>query len=86
MVGVYQFHANHHSISSIPSRHIQDTNVVMVCYSIDNQSSFKNIGTKWMPELKQLCPNVPFILVALKTDLRNVSPKYVSRYPSSRGF
>ncbi|XP_065206998.1 ras-like GTP-binding protein RhoL [Planococcus citri] len=53
-----------------------NTNCFLLCYSISNRSSFDNIITKWHPELKKYCPDVPIILVATKCDLRT-TPKEV---------
>ncbi|XP_066445270.1 rho-related GTP-binding protein RhoB-like isoform X2 [Eleutherodactylus coqui] len=48
-----------------------DTDVVLMCFSVDNPDSLESIFKTWMPEMKTFCPNVPIILVANKTDLRN---------------
>ena len=48
-----------------------DTDVILMCFSINSPDSLKNIPKKWMPEVKQFCPNVPIILVGNKKDLRN---------------
>ncbi|XP_068955321.1 transforming protein RhoA-like isoform X2 [Petaurus breviceps papuanus] len=48
-----------------------DTDVVLMCFSIDVPKSLENIGDKWIPEVKHFCPNVPIILVGNKKDLRN---------------
>ncbi|KAM4571637.1 transforming protein RhoA-like isoform 1-T1 [Fundulus diaphanus] len=48
-----------------------DTDVVLMCFSVDNLDSLENISEKWSPEVKHFCPNVPIILVANKKDLRN---------------
>lgn len=42
-----------------------------MCFSIDQLASLENIPDKWLPEIEHFCPNVPFILVGNKTDLRN---------------
>ncbi|XP_075441154.1 transforming protein RhoA-like [Ascaphus truei] len=47
------------------------TDVILMCFSIDNPDSFENITEKWTPEVKHFCPNVPIILVGNKKDLRN---------------
>ncbi|RNA13311.1 Ras-like GTP-binding [Brachionus plicatilis] len=47
-----------------------DSNVVLVCYSIDNRDSLENIYDKWCPEIKYYCPKIPIILVGNKKDLR----------------
>jgi len=48
-----------------------DTDVILMCFSIDNPDSLENIPEKWTPEVKHFCPNVPIILVGNKRDLRN---------------
>jgi len=48
-----------------------DTDVILICFSIDSPDSLKNIPEKWTPEVKHFCPNVPIILVGNKKDLRN---------------
>ncbi|XP_075430188.1 transforming protein RhoA-like [Ascaphus truei] len=48
-----------------------DTNVILMCFSIDNPDSLGNILEKWIPEVKRFHPNVPIILVGNKKDLRN---------------
>ncbi|XP_028653224.1 rho-related GTP-binding protein RhoB-like isoform X2 [Erpetoichthys calabaricus] len=48
-----------------------DTDVILMCFSVDSPDSLENIPEKWVPEAKHFCPNVPFILVANKKDLRN---------------
>jgi len=48
----------------------QDTDVILMCFSIDSPDSLKNISKKWTPEVRHFCPNVPIILVGNKKDLR----------------
>ncbi|KAL7015741.1 hypothetical protein ACKWTF_016640 [Chironomus riparius] len=49
--------------------------LIILCYSIENRMSYRNIKTKWIDELKKL-PNwpIPFVLVATKVDLREEFP------------
>ena len=47
------------------------TDVFLVCYSIISRSSFENVKTKWIPEIKHHVPEAPFLLVGTKTDLRD---------------
>ena len=47
------------------------TDVFIVCYSVMEPASFSNVEEKWVPEIKQYCPTVPFILVGTQIDLRN---------------
>ena len=47
-----------------------DTDVILMCYSIDNPDSLQNISEVWTPEVRHFCPTVPIVLVGNKTDLR----------------
>ena len=48
-----------------------NTNILIICFSIDSRSSFGNISQRWLPEVKHFCPNSPYILAATKVDLRD---------------
>ncbi|XP_052063279.1 ras-like GTP-binding protein RHO isoform X1 [Mytilus californianus] len=48
-----------------------DTDVILMCFSIDSPDSLENIPEKWTPEVKHFCPTVPIILVGNKKDTRN---------------
>jgi len=50
-----------------------DTDVILMCFSVDSPDSLENIPEKWTPEVRHFCPNVPIILVGNKKDLRNDS-------------
>jgi len=50
-----------------------ETDVIIMCFAIDNPASFENVAEKWAAEVKHFCPNVPIILVGNKKDLRNDS-------------
>ena len=41
-----------------------------MCFGIDSPDSFNNITEKWHPEVKHFCPNISFVLVGNKKDLR----------------
>ncbi len=47
------------------------TDVFLICFSITCPDSFKNIQTKWHPEVSNNCPQTPIILVGTKVDLRD---------------
>ncbi|KAL7716626.1 Rho family GTPase [Entamoeba marina] len=47
-----------------------NTNILIICFSIDSRSSFGNISQRWLPEIKHFCPTAPYLLAATKTDLR----------------
>lgn len=48
-----------------------DTDVILMCFSIDSPDSLENIPEKWTPEVRHFCPSVPIILVGNKKDLRH---------------
>jgi len=48
-----------------------DTDILILCYSIDSHESLNNISEKWAPEVMHFCgPNVPRIVVGTKSDMR----------------
>lgn len=47
-----------------------DTNVVLICFSVDNPTSAANVVDVWNPEIRHFCGACPVILVACKIDLR----------------
>ncbi len=47
-----------------------ETNVILICYSIDNYDSFQSVAHKWLQELTGLFPHTPVILVG-KSYLRD---------------
>ncbi|KAF0989435.1 hypothetical protein HZS_3178 [Henneguya salminicola] len=59
-----------------------DTDVVLMCFSIDSPDSLENIREKWTPEVKHFCPNAPIILVGNKLDNRN-DPKIIEELAKS---
>jgi len=46
------------------------TDVFLICFSIVSPTSFQNVKTKWVPEVKHHCPDTKLVLVATKMDLR----------------
>ncbi|GAA5826967.1 hypothetical protein JCM11251_002182 [Rhodosporidiobolus azoricus] len=59
-----------------------DTNVVLLCFSVDQPTSLENIESKWVDEVREHCPGVKLCLVALKCDLREdfVAREKLARY------
>lgn len=47
-----------------------DTNVVLICFSVDLPESLLNVQEKWIAEVLHFCHGVPIILVGCKVDLR----------------
>jgi len=49
------------------------TDVFIIAYSIVSPSSFDNVTSKWLPELRHHNPHTPILLAGYKTDLRGDS-------------
>lgn len=47
------------------------TDVCLVCFAVNSQTSFENVRHKWLPEIRHFCPDVPVLLVGCKADLRS---------------
>jgi len=48
----------------------RETDLVLICYTIENKNKLNNINRKWLMEIKNYCPRAGYFLVALKCDLR----------------
>lgn len=44
--------------------------IIVVCYSVVQPTSFRNVEEKWVPQIKRCLGDVPIILVGTQTDLR----------------
>jgi len=44
--------------------------VVLLCFSLVHKPSYEAIRIKWFPEIRHYIPNVPYMLVGTKLDLR----------------
>ena len=44
----------------------------MVCFSVADPTSYERVRTKWVPEIRQHCARVPYILVGNKLDQREI--------------
>lgn len=51
-----------------------NSDVFLVCFSIDDVKSLVHVKESWVPELRQHVPNTPFILVGTKQDVRFQEP------------
>jgi small GTP-binding protein len=69
------------------------TDVFMICFSLVSPNSLANVQSMWVPELKEHCPNAPYILVGMKSDLRDIvaanpeewNAKAMEAVPKSKG-
>lgn len=48
----------------------KNADIFLLCFSVDSQASLDNITAKWLPEIKTHRPDLPYMIVALKKDLR----------------
>ena len=46
------------------------TDVFLVCFSINYRRSFECIKDQWIREIKHHCPDAPFLLIGCKDDSR----------------
>jgi GTPase SAR1 family protein len=50
------------------------TDIFLLCFSVVQRDTFKNIKAKWVPEVRKACPKAPIVLVGTKSDLRETEP------------
>ena len=48
-----------------------DTDVMLICFSLDNPDSLDNVLLNWVPEVRYFCGSIPVLLVGNKKDLRH---------------
>lgn len=60
-----------------------DTDVLLLCFSINSPDSLENIAERWIAEAKHFCPKVPILLVGLKKDLRT-DPEEIQRLEENK--
>ncbi|GJJ69121.1 hypothetical protein EMPS_01467 [Entomortierella parvispora] len=61
-----------------------ESDVVLMCFSLDAPQSLENLTEKWHPELAHFLERVPKIVVGLKSDLRDEVMAAAANYsPSS---
>jgi len=56
----------------------RNTDIFLVVFSVDSEASYSNVKTKWVPELKHYSPDIPYVLVATKVDLRQSNQNAMS--------
>ncbi|KAJ7311771.1 ras-like protein family, member C [Mycena albidolilacea] len=47
-----------------------DVDVFLICFAASGPASLRNVQKKWIQEVRHFCPDVPFVLVGCKTDMR----------------
>ncbi|CAD8064750.1 unnamed protein product [Paramecium primaurelia] len=61
-----------------------NTDVFLLFFAVNEQSSYINAQQKWYPELRSALNNVPIIIVGSKIDLRQNDNKCVQRESAKR--
>jgi len=56
----------------------RNTDIFLVVFAVDSDASYSNVKTKWVPELKHYSPEIPYVMVATKVDLRSTSASAIS--------
>ena len=52
--------------ANLITRHLNEVDLVLMCYAVDNRTSFYNLGSYWRQQVSE----VPIIMLGLKIDLR----------------
>jgi small GTP-binding protein len=61
------------------------TDVFMISFSLVDPVTLENVENAWVQEIKEHCPNTPYILVGLKSDLRDNPLDGMTPIPKSKG-
>ena len=59
------------NLNIIVKKTYEDIDGILHCFSVVSPESLENIEEKWKKETDYFLPNAPFVLVDLKTDLRD---------------
>lgn len=52
-----------------------NSHVILIGFALDTPDSLDNARTKWIDEVKQYCPDTPYLLIGLKKDLRKTKDR-----------
>ncbi|XP_018591269.1 rho-related GTP-binding protein RhoH [Scleropages formosus] len=63
----------------------QQADIVLLCYSVANISSFASVRNKWIAEVRAHLPHVPVLVVATQTDQREMGSVRANCITSSEG-
>lgn len=58
---------------SIRREMYRDSDVILICFDIGHPPSLQSVVNKWVPEVSNACPGVPYLLIGCKNDLRTDS-------------
>lgn len=60
-----------------------NTDLFLLEYSVVTPSTYENVKSYWFPHIQECCPNVPYMVVGLRTDLRD-DPATIERLTEKR--
>uniref|UniRef100_A0AAF5PYH4 Ras family protein n=1 Tax=Wuchereria bancrofti TaxID=6293 RepID=A0AAF5PYH4_WUCBA len=63
-----------------------DTDLFIVCYSVERPESLKSVEEKWIPEIRRFCPDVPVLVVGNKKDIRNEEEREMQKECNNENF
>ncbi|KAE9556163.1 hypothetical protein FO519_000651 [Halicephalobus sp. NKZ332] len=63
--------AGHRDYDRLRPLSYPDTDVVLMCFSINSPVSLDEIRGRWIAEIRHFCPRTPIVLVGTKKDLRH---------------
>ncbi|XP_015200856.1 rho-related GTP-binding protein RhoH [Lepisosteus oculatus] len=63
----------------------QQADVILLCYSVSNHTSFVNVRHKWISEVRENLPRTPVLVVATQTDQREMGPHRAHCITSAEG-
>ena len=58
------------------------TDIFLIIFDLSNIDSFQRVKSKWVPEISNHSPDVPYILVGTKLDLRS-DPTIAEKFSST---
>ncbi|EAX83680.1 multidrug resistance protein, putative [Trichomonas vaginalis G3] len=63
--------AGQEELENIRTLSYQNTSVFLLCFSVTTPTTFDNLTTVWIPEIKRYVKNPEILLIGTKADLRN---------------
>ncbi|KAH3762017.1 Rac2 protein [Pelomyxa schiedti] len=61
--------AGHEDYDKLRPLSYPNTDVFLICFSLDSAASLESVVNKWAPEVSHYCPDAPILLVGTKSDL-----------------
>lgn len=63
------------------------TDIFVICFSLVTYSELEEVEKFWLPEIQEHCPGKPYILLGIKSDIRDNMLNYIDEdYGRSHGY